>query len=158
MSKTILSIVIALLSVQAAAGSAQALITHAQAASLVLDLYPEAKIVDNKYEHKKKQGTHTYKVKILTADEVQIEVRINAVGGGFLPPGRQRQTDLAKFTPAQARSRALSFHQGGSIIKTELKYEKNTLIYKITIITAEYRKSEVKIDAMNGDIVQIKRK
>ena len=133
------------------------LITAAQAEADVLALYEGAKIVKTKLEHNRRNGSSHFEIKVLTADEVYIEVKINAANGNFSPPGRQRQTDLVRLTPAQARSKALALFPNGAIVKTELEYERNSLMYEIKITTAERRSAEVKIDAVTGDIVKIKR-
>jgi len=62
--------------------------------------------------------------------------------------------DTAEIKPDQAHSIALELYPGGTILKTELEYEKGVLVYEIKISTAEGRIAKVEIDATTGSVLK----
>ncbi|ARD49687.1 hypothetical protein SporoP33_08610 [Sporosarcina sp. P33] len=45
----------------------------------------------------------------------------------------------------------------GEVVKSELEFDDGMLIYEVEIRTAEGHKYEVKVDAVTGNVVRVKR-
>ena len=88
-------------------------------------------------------------VKFLTTDELIVQIIIDAYNGNILP-----LREMAALTPTQARDTALAFYPGGTVVKTELEYEKSRLIYEVKIRTTDGRTAEIEIDDATGDILK----
>ncbi|WP_198160005.1 MULTISPECIES: PepSY domain-containing protein [unclassified Sporosarcina] len=67
-----------------------------------------------------------------------------------------RHPQYRRISMGQANEIALQ-RVPGEVVKSELEFDDGMLVYEVDIRTAEGHKYEVKVDAVTGNVVRVKR-
>jgi len=131
-------------------------ITPEQAKEIALGVYPGAEVIKAELETSRRAGSY-FEVKLII-DDVKVEVKVDAATGEIREGYEKNLFEVATITPAQAHEIALRLHPEATITKTELEYEKGTLVYEISLRQSSGKKAGVYIDAATGEVLKNKAK
>lgn len=133
----------------------KAAISHEQARENALKQLPGSKV--KKSELKVKSGTAVYEVELIDPKGIEHDIYINAANGSVIAVKQDKTfINTPVITPAQAEKTALATISGEAFY-TKLDEDKQRLYYETSILSANgiYK---VKVDAVNGSVLQAKMK
>ena len=109
----------------------------------------------------REDGKTVFEIEVHTANGEATEVYVDAIDRGIVKvesagkvKNRDRLTSEARITFEQAEQASLR-RVPGTIVESELERENGKIVYSLKIISADGNESEVEIDAVSGEVLEV---
>lgn len=122
------------------------------ARATVLGDFPEALII--RADLHNLDSAPFWRFRLITTDASLVEVRIDATSGEVLRTKELKEAALPSVNLEDAKAIALAEFPGATIDRADLKTEKDILVWRIRLTTADGEEARLEINAQTGDITR----
>lgn len=131
-------------------------ITLDEAEATVLEEFPGAAIIRVRLHGK--EGDFTWRLRLITADDMLVEARVDAQTGSLIKTEEKEAENLVKPAVSfdQAKATVLGEFSGATIIRADLHNLDEEPFWRFRLITTDAVLVEIRIDATSGEVLRTK--